>query len=201
MEIKKIAKEDISEVIKVHKGSFKGFFLTELGDHFLTIYYDCVRKDQRGVLLGFYEEGQLLGFCAATSRSKGFNVHLIKRNIFQFSLLGVRLIFTKILSLIRLINNFTKTNSEIEDDGNYAELLSIAVSDANQGQGIGKKLMVQLENEMRLKACSLLSLTTDYDNNEKALQFYKGLGYSIYYDFVAYPHRKMYRMIKKINIK
>lgn len=198
-EMKKIAKEDLSEVIKVHKASFKEFFLTELGDHFLTVYYDCVRKHQRGILLGFYEEGQLFGFCAATIRSKGFNTHLIKKNIFQFSLLGIRLLFTRIPSLIRLIKNFTKTNPEIADEGNYAELLSIGVSDTKQGQGIGKKLMIQLENEIRLKGCPFLSLTTDFENNEKTLQFYKGLGYSIYYDFIAYPNRKMYRMIKKLD--
>jgi ribosomal protein S18 acetylase RimI-like enzyme len=198
MEIKKIAKEDLSEVINVHKASFKEFFLTELGDHFLTVYYDCVRKDQRGILLGFYEEEQLFGFCAATTHSRGFNIHLIKKNILQFSLIAIRLLFTRIPSLIRLINNFTKSNPDIIDEANYAELLSIGVSDTKQGQGIGKKLLIQLENEMRLKGCLLLSLTTDYADNEKALQFYKGLGYSVYYDFIAYPNRKMYRMIKKL---
>jgi len=52
---------------------------------------------------------------------------------------------------------------------------------------------------MKLKGCSNLSLTTDYDNNEKAIQFYERLGYEIYYDFITYPNRKMYRMIKKLD--
>jgi hypothetical protein len=42
MEIKKIDKEDMPGVVEAHKDSFKGFFLTELGDHFLTVYYDCI---------------------------------------------------------------------------------------------------------------------------------------------------------------
>ena len=198
MEIRKILKEDLHEVVEVHKVSFKGFFLTELGDHFLKVYYDCVRKDERGSLIGLYGEGQLFGFCAATTLSKGFNTHLVKTNIFRFSLIGVRLLLTRIPSLIRLFKNFSKTDSTIQDEEDYAELLSIGVSDKKQGQGIGKKLLIALENEMRLKGCSDLSLTTDYDNNEKAIQFYKGLGYDIYYDFIAYPNRKMYRMIKKL---
>lgn len=199
MEIRKILKEDLDEVVEVHKNSFEGFFLTELGDHFLAVYYDCVRKDERGLLIGFYDEGQLFGFCAATTLSRGFNTHLVKKNIFRFSMTGVRLLLTRIPSLIRLFKNFSKTNSTLKDTGDYAELLSIGVSDKKQGQGIGKKLLIQLENEMRLKGCSDLSLTTDYNDNEKAIQFYKGLGYTIYYDFITYPNRKMYRMKKKLN--
>lgn len=198
MEVKKVPKEDIYQVVKVHKASFKGFFLTELGDHFLKVYYDCVRKDARGILLGFYESQELCGFAAATLMSKGFNKHLVGANLFQFSIIGIRLLFTRIHSLIRLYNNFTKTNSTVDDTGEYAELLSIGVSEKKQGQGIGKKLLTALENEIIAKA-SRLSLTTDYYNNEKTINFYKGLGYTIYYDFVAYPDRKMYRMIKNLK--
>jgi ribosomal protein S18 acetylase RimI-like enzyme len=198
MQIKEVLKEDISQVVEVHKKSFKGFFLTELGDYFLALYYDSVRKDEKGILLGFYEEGKLYGFCAATTLSKGFNKYLIRKNLFQFSLVGVKLLLTRISSLIRLFKNFSKTNSTFNDTGEYAELLSIGVSDRKQGQGIGKKLLVALENEMKAKA-SRLSLTTDYYNNEKTISFYNGLGYTIYYDFIAYPDRKMYRMIKEIN--
>lgn len=199
MEIKKVLKEEISQVVEAHKNSFKGFFLTELGDRFLSIYYDSVRRDEKGVLLGFYDEGQLYGFCAATTLSKGFNTHLIKGNLFRFALVGIRLLFTRVPSLIRLFKNFSKTSAASKDTGEYAELLSIGVSDKKQGQGIGKKLLIQLENEMKLKGCLKLSLTTDYNDNVKAIQFYKGLGYDIYYDFIAYPNRKMYRMIKEIN--
>jgi ribosomal protein S18 acetylase RimI-like enzyme len=199
MEIKEISKKDLPQVIEVHKISFKGFFLTELGDHFLTVYYDCVRKDERGLLIGFYDEGQLCGFCAATTFSKGFNKHLVKKNLVRFSLIGVRLVFTQIPSLVRLVKNFTKTNPDVKDEGNYAELLSIGVSGNKQGQGIGKKLLIQLESELRLKGCTSLSLTTDYNDNEKAIQFYKDLGYAVYYDFVTYPNRRMYRMIKKLD--
>ena len=199
MEIKEISKGDLTNVVKVHKDSFKGFFLTELGDHFLKVYYDCVRKDDRGVLLGFYDEGQLFGFCAATKVSKGFNSHLVKKNLLRFSFIGLGLVLTRIRALIRLLKNFSKTDSGTPDEGKYAELLSIGVSDKKQGQGIGKKLLLQLEEELKLNGCSNLSLTTDYNNNEKTLHFYKGLGYEIYYDFIAYPNRKMYRMIKKLN--
>lgn len=201
MELKEVLREDIPQVVEVHKASFQGFFLTELGDHFLRVYYDCVRKDSKGVLLGYYEDGQLYGFAAATTLSNGFNKHLIKNNLFQFSLIGVRLLLTKVPALIRLFKNFSKTDSNVNDSGEYAELLSIGVSDKMQGKGIGKKLLIELENVMKSKGCQKLSLTTDYNNNEKAIGFYNSLGYTKFYDFIAYPDRKMYRMIKSINLK
>src|SRR5665647_2247026 len=123
MEIKKIPKEDLSQIVAVHKASFKGFFLTELGDYFLKVYYDCVRKDERGILLGFYDEGELFGFCAATTLSKGFNSHLVKKNMLRFSLIGLGLLLTRVPSLVRLFKNFSKTDTTIRDEGEYAELL------------------------------------------------------------------------------
>lgn len=199
MEVREVLKEDIDQVVEVHKASFQGFFLTELGDHFLKVYYDCVRKDSKGVLLGFYENGQLYGFAAATTLSRGFNKHLIKKNMAVFSLIGVRLLLTKIPALIRLFKNFSKRDSTYKDTGEYAELLSIGVSAKVQGKGIGKKLLIELEKVMKAKGCQKLSLTTDYKNNEKAIGFYNSLGYSKLYDFIAYPDRQMYRMIKSIN--
>src|SRR5690348_14716691 len=193
MTIRKIEKEDLLKVVEVHKDSFKGFFLTGLGDHFLRVYYDCVRKDNNAVLLGFFEEEQLMGFCAAATVAKGFNSSLVKKNLLQFLFISLRLFFIRTSALIRLLKNFSKTDSNEEDEGNYGELLSIGVSKESQGLGIGKKLLLELEKEMKLKDVSMLSLTTDYENNQKTINFYKDLGYEVYYEFIAYPNRKMYR--------
>jgi len=199
MELKKIEKSEIKNVVEVHKDSFNGFFLTTLGNRFLSLYYDCIRRDNESILLGIYDENILSGFCAATILSKGFNLKLIKNNPLKFLTIGFILLISKPDSLIRLIKNFSKSNPEIIDNGEYSELLSIGISSNYQGKGIGRKLLTELEKELKLKNSSKLSLTTDYNNNNKAIEFYKGLGYTIYYDFIAYPDRKMYRMIKKLK--
>ena len=49
------------------------------------------------------------------------------------------------------------------------------------------------------KASSRLSLTTDYYDNEQAVGFYKSQGYEVMYDFVTYPERRMYRLIKRLK--
>ena len=199
MEISRIESNEIKAVVEVHNNSFKGFFLTSLGDNFLSLYYDCIRRDKEAILLGIFEEGKLCGFCAATIISKGFNAKVIKRNLLKFMIIGFKLLVLKPTSLTHLINNFTKSNPELIDDGEYSELLSIGVSENKQGLGIGKKLLSELENQLKKRNCKNLSLTTDFYNNEKTIQFYKSLGYKILYEFDAYPERKMLRMIKKIN--
>jgi len=199
MEIKNIVLQDLNNVVEVHKNSFTDFFLTNLGDEFLYVYYQSLLKDDNALLLGIFDEGKLYGFCATAVLSNGFNLKLIKNNFFEFVKVGIKILFSNPNSIVRLIKNFRKSNPNIKDDGEYAEILSIGVSHHKQGQGFGKKLLIHLESELKLRDCFYLSLTTDYYNNEKTIKFYNGLGYTIYYEFDAFPSRKMYRMIKKLD--
>lgn len=199
MEIRKPEKKEVYAISDIHLKAFEGFFLSELGREFLSTYYNTVRENDRGVLLGCFEDNKLLGFCAATTLSEGFNKHLVKSNFFSFSKIGIFLLFSRPKALFRLLKNFTKSDPSVSDDGEYAELLSIGVSPTAQGKGVGKKLLMALEEYLNEMNVSQLSLTTDFFDNEKTLNFYKGLGYDIMYDFVAYPDRRMYRLIKKIQ--
>ena len=134
---------------------------------------------------------------AATTLSRGFNKRLIKNNFFPFVKAGLILLFKKPFSLIRLYKNVTKTNTNEQDDGSYAEILSYGVNKNQQGKGIGQKLFVAAEAKIKsINPLVAISMTTDYYNNEKTLSFYKKIGCEIMYEFVAYPNRKMYRLIK-----
>jgi len=198
IEVRPITNKHIDSVVTIHLDAFKGFFLTDLGEDFLYTYYDSVRKNDRGLLLGCFEDDKLLGFCASTKLSAGFNSYLVKKNLIQFIKNGFLLLFKKPLALVHISKNFTKLSSNCSDDGKYAELLSIAVSTSAQGKGIGKILLSHLELVLREMNIELLSLTTDYNDNDKTLKFYNSLDYEVLYDFIAYPERKMYRLIKKL---
>ncbi len=200
MEIKPIREADIEKVVLIHLSAFPGFFLTELGDEFLQLYYSAVRKHKDGLLFGYFEGESLLGFSAATIRSRGFHMSLVKANFFRFSVFGLRFLLGKFQTLLRLVKNLTKkTGKNIADEGEYAELVSIGIQSDQQGKGIGKLLIARLEEELLKKDVRSLSLTTDYLNNEKTIRFYHSIGFSILYDFIAYPNRKMYRLIKQLN--
>lgn len=194
---KLIPTEDIEAVIKVHNSAFKGFFLTGLGSDFLKIYYISVAKAPDGILIGAYRDNELIGFCAACTMSAGFNSRLIKDNILNFSRIGLMLLFTKSKALLRLAKNLTKKGS-VTDKGDYAELMSIAVDKKIQNIGAGKAMIDYLEETLRRRGIMRLSLTTDHDDNEATLAFYTKRGFKPMYEFITYPNRKMYRLIKEL---
>ena len=198
MEIRKVTKHEINQVVTIHKKAFNDFFLTQLGDKFLWVYYYSVSKNKNSILIGYYDDEKLLGFSCATFLSRGFHKNLVKENLLRFGIIGIKLIFTKPGSLIRILKNFSKSNKSIKDDGNYAELLSIGVYPGIQGSGIGKQLLTELERQLSFNGIKLLSLTTDFYKNDKTIGFYKSMGYGIMYEFTAYPNRKMYRLIKQL---
>lgn len=192
---------DISIIVDIHIAAFPQFFLTQLGAAFLSLYYNSVRKHKEGILLVCEKDNVIIGLCAGTLQSSGFNSKLIKADLFYYVLESIRLLFTKPKNLIHLIKNMSKEDLSVGDDGNYAELLSIAVDPNVQRSGAGKAMLQELEDVVRERGGRKLSLTTDYENNEKAISFYKSMGYEPWYDFVTYPNRKMYRMIKQLDIK
>lgn len=197
--IELIDKSDISDVVIIHLSAFPDFFLTQLGSNFLHFYYKSVLKHSMGIMMGAYIDGTLIGFIAATRRSKSFNLSLIINNPFLFSFVGIRLLFTKPKAIVRLLSNLTKSNSKADDDGSYAEILSIAVDPKQQGGGVGIKLLKAVEADLVVKDVGKLSLTTDFYDNENTINFYKSFEFKIMYVFETYPNRKMYRLIKNIS--
>ena len=190
--------DDLQDIVKIHIAAFPDFFLTKLGTNFLYLYYKSVLNNQDGILLVSMIDGRCIGLCAGTVMSAGFNTRLIKSNITQYCIESLKLLFTNPKSLLHLMRNLTKENSSVGDDGHYAELLSIAVDPRAQRVGAGKAMLQEMEIVVKKKGGERLSLTTDYKDNDKAINFYKTLGYESWYDFITYPNRRMYRLIKNL---
>jgi ribosomal protein S18 acetylase RimI-like enzyme len=191
---------DISAVTEIHLAAFSNFFLTQMGRSFLELYYKSFIKSETGFGIGvFDDEGNLIGFSITTTNSKSFNKNLIIQNLLPFSVMGLQLMFTNPKALIRLFKNLRKSSDETIDDGEYGELFSIAVDPGKQSSGIGKIMLEEVERIAQEKGCQCLTLTTDFYNNGNVINFYKKMGYAVFYDFIAYPDRRMYKMIKHLN--
>ena len=198
MNIRKATINDVNTIVEIHLDAFKGFFLTSLGSDFLKFYYTCFVKSSETVTMVAEEEDMVYGFSASAKVCKGFNSRLIKQNLLSFGLLSLKLLFTNPGALIRLAKNLTKKCDSVEDNEDYAELYSIGVDSHQHGKGIGKKLLAKTEDVMKLEGVERVSLTTDYYNNESAVGFYHSMGYETLYEFVTFPNRKMYRLIKTL---
>jgi ribosomal protein S18 acetylase RimI-like enzyme len=199
MEIRDLNISDVSKIAEVHEKSFKDFFLTSLGKRFLETYYIASVKNNTSIGIGLFDsEGNLSGFATGTSKSANFHKTLLLKNSFLFfkSLLFVSLSRPKVL--IRLVKNINKKSNKI-DDKQYAELLSIAILPNLKGLGYGKLLLEEFEKKVMIHNVSKIALTTDFNDNDSVIKFYNKCGYNVYYDFVAYPNRHMYKLIKKFD--
>lgn len=198
MKVRKATLKDIKGIVDVHCSAFKGFFLTELGNNFLQLYYSSYFKEPSAVLLVAEKEGEVVGFSSAASSSAGFNTRLVKNDFMKYALRGCVIALSKPKALFNLSKNWSHRDPSVMDKGDYAELMSIAVSPNVQGGGIGKLLIQETEEMVKNLSASRFSLTTDYYNNEATIAFYKRCGYEVMYEFTAYPNRKMLRMIKNL---
>jgi ribosomal protein S18 acetylase RimI-like enzyme len=198
VEIKIASIEEIAQIVEIHKQAFPNFFLTSLGSDFLSFYYSTVLKSKDVIILCAMDSDCVLGICEATRLSHGFYKKLIMSNIFSFFAVTVKLMFSNPSALLHLIKNLSKTDNSQKDDGSYAELHSLAISPNCQGKGIGKSLLASLEKQYKQEGIKKLSLTTDVYNNDVSIAFYYACGYTKYYDFIAFPNRKMYRLIKEL---
>lgn len=196
--IRALKSSDIPDVVKIHKVAFPGFFLTTLGSSFLNVYYKSVVHANDSIFVGAFIHEKLAGFGAGAAKARGYNKNLILHNLIPFIFEGFKLLLYSPKALMQLKKNFSKAGND-KDDRMYAELYSIAVDPSVSNKGIGADIIHSFEQEAVFRGAEKVSLTTDLDHNEKVLAFYKKNGYNVYYDFIAYPNRRMLRLIKNLT--
>ncbi|MHA7608226.1 GNAT family N-acetyltransferase [Elizabethkingia meningoseptica] len=187
--------KDLRKIVDIHLLRFQNFFLSSLGKTFLLEFYRGFLKSP-GLLLVLEDDENIVGFAAGSYNNKSFYKRLLKNNLIGFAKAGFFILFTNPLALSRLSSNAGKASQE---QNNFAELLSIAA--ITNKKGYGRILLMYFEKQLGKNDMFNLpiSLTTDFYDNEKVIQFYKNSGYEILTEFESYNGRKMYRFIKKNN--
>ena len=200
IQIRKINLEDCSSIAEIHMICYPTFFLTYLGKGFLTMYYKSLVKSKETIILCASDENnKIVGFVSGTLLCKGFNKRLIMKNKFAFLKQTLKILLTKPKSLYHILTNMEKKSNLIDDDGLYAELLTLGVIPSYTKRGIGENLLKASEEEIKKHNIDTVTLTTDYYDNDGVLRLYKRIGWDEFYDFHTYPNRRMYKMIKKIK--
>ena len=201
MIIRKVEVNENRALAKLHMQVMPDFFLASLGEGFLNTYYKVVLRHPETIcLLAEDENKNILGFVLGREKAKGYLKRILKSSLFTFVIEGIKLLFIKPKSLIRLVRNLDKISkdSSISDTQNYAEIGLIGVSPELKGQGIGHKLFEGFIGILKERNVANLSLTTDMDDNEQTITSYKAWGFTVMYEFKTYPDRRMLRLIKEI---
>ena len=180
VEIIEILEYHINQVVEIHIKAFPGFFLSELGNDVLRVFYKSLLQDKKTIFYGVKNEGGLVGFFVVSLEPTGVYSRLFFKNISRF-ILPLFFSFSKNFSLLKRMMTSASSSSNLEVSTMYsASLLSICVSPAHVGKGIGKILLTTLEKELRLRQRHGYYLTTDSHNNNSTNQFYLNFGFKLY---------------------
>ena len=195
MIVREAQAKDIVEIVNIHQKRFFGFFLSTLGTSFLKVFYKGFLK-YPGIILVIEDDTIVKGFAAGSRDNRGFYKKLLINNLIGFIISGLKILFSKPKALLRIASNSRRSE---KSDLVFAELLSIAT--VENKTGYGKTLLSEFEKEIAKGNIEKLplSLTTDFDENSKVVDFYRESGYEVHHVFESYQNRKMYRFIKHIN--
>lgn len=199
MIIREAVLDDLEQLVDVHFSAFSGFFLTSLGRNFLIQYYKIYIKYSH---IAFVAEvdNSIEGFVVGSNSSVDFYNDLKKEAVCFFipilmNIVNIHL-FRKIWSRFFSIFLKRKVNNSIKAYENLNELTSIGVNQNDKNRGLGSKLLAEYEDYCIRNNISGITLTTDADDNDKVLNFYKKFGYSIDQQFAQDHKRNMYSLVK-----
>lgn len=180
VEIFEILERHINQVVEIHIKAFPGFFLSELGNEVLRVFYKSLLRDKTTIFYGVKIEGELVGFFVASLDPKGLYTRMFLKNISRF-ILPLFLSFLKNLNFVkRMIISIMSSNKKNVSPSYTTSLLSICVSPAYSGKGVGKILLNTLEKELLLHKTHGYYLTTDANNNNATNQFYLNFGFKLF---------------------
>ena len=192
---------DARTMANLHASIFPGFFLSSLGEDFLVTYYKSALQYQDTICYFAENNGEICGYVLGRAKAKGYLKKVVLSAPLRIIWQGIKLIFTRPKALIRLVNNLEKKSDDLlfVDNQDYAEIGLIGVLPQYKSQGIGRALFNHFLDELNKRGVKRVSLTTDALNNDSTLRAYKSWGFTILYEFISFPDRRMYRMIKKID--
>lgn len=189
---------DAKQIAKIHIRSFPGFFLTFLGEGFLSyLYAGFIQHQDSGVLIARDGE-QIFGFLAYSKDLSKFYSFLLKKYFFAFAWYGFLGTIRSPESIIRIFRAL-KYPSTSKRNEQYIEISSIAVDPATQTKGVGSQLISCLVEMFKDSGISIIRLETDAVGNDQINHFYQKNGFSLEQESVTPEGRKMNHYMKNIS--
>ncbi len=167
--ILKLKTEDIPQVVKLHRGELRGF-LSELGEGFLTKFYEVSLGIPEMFTLVEKDNEQILGFSSGATRVRGLYKKVISSDYISFIRLLLSNLFTHPQNIVKMAKSLAYPG--FADD--IPELLTIVIYKSYQKRGIGRKLFLQTSKEFQKRGFKKFRVSV-YDKLP-ANEFYKKMG-------------------------
>lgn len=172
MEIEKLKISDSYKIAEIHAKSFRGFFLTSLGEKFLIKFYNSLIKDHNNICLGLKENNEVIAFVIGVKNNKSFYRKLFLKNISQLLPQLIKKFLTRPWLFIQLLVSYFSVN-KIKLEAEFEScLLSICIDPAFSNKGLGSILIREYELVLIENKVVKYYLTTDSINNDATNKFY-----------------------------
>lgn len=197
--IRSVCYADIDAIVKLHQLAFPEFFLTRLGGQFLKILYKAFLNDKKCIFILTEVDDCVCGFAVGSLPG----AKSVRRIVFENT---ISIFFSSFVSIVRLrmailerllFFLFPKSVSRIQLQSR-ATLRSIAVKPTQRGTGVAVKMLLHFEKMAVAQGAASVLLTTDADQNERAIRFYNKCGYKVCRRFKSSASRTMLELSKKI---
>jgi ribosomal protein S18 acetylase RimI-like enzyme len=186
--LRRLDKDDLDDVARVHRAAFPGTALTRLGDEAVRRYYLWLMNDAEEMYgIGAFENGQLLGFLFGgivewDNMSQFLRQNrslLLKGFIRQPWLIADPLFRNRIGRGIRALTRRSPQAPRAIPVGGTKrpfDAVSSAVLPTCQGKGIGRKLMREAENIARQNGFNVMTGWLE-TSNAQALHAWESIGW------------------------
>lgn len=192
---------DLNQVAEVHIAAFPDFFLTLLGKRFLMTMYRAFLLNTGSAFVVSEVEGAIDGFAVGILKSSDADWYAALKYFPSFALALLLAIIRNPIALTRRIYaKLLGKGDRISVPANAIILRSIGVRPESQGKGTARKLIQKFEKIAQSKNATAVVLTTDANQNERAIKFYSSLGYQPVQEFRQNETRAMLLLMKNLSV-
>jgi ribosomal protein S18 acetylase RimI-like enzyme len=189
--LRSIAPADAPALARLHLAAFPGFFLSELGASFLTLFYRRVAETPSALsAVALDQTGQPVGFVVGSSNPRGFYRRLLLRDWLSFGLRALPSAIARPARVRRLVRAVRHPAANPAGEGT-AGLFSLAVDPRLQGGSIGRSLVEAFLRAAAERSITSVYLTTDARDNERVNRFYERCGFRLERSFTTPEGRVM----------
>ena len=201
MNVSPATEKEITDIVAVHLTAFPDFFMTLLGERFLSRFYGAVLRDSSTLSFVGYMNGGVAGFVVGTVQPQQFFLRLLLQQ-------GVGFCFDALGALLRrpwfvgrrLLRGLTyRGEAPQQMHSNSALVSSIAVLPSASGTGLATALLNAFCEAAGRRGSSSVYLLTDRDDNPGANRFYLKAGFTLEAEVVRSGCRAMNRYIRELH--
>lgn len=195
VEIELASDADLAGVVEVHRRAFPGSLMTELGPWFLRGYYDLALREGGGLfVVSRIPSGRVTGFAVGYLVPQSFYRAMVV-NKARLALSALRHLAWRPMRWRAVISAYRRANRNAESFAqSTAELASLAVDPSCAGRGVGGALVRRFVSVARGSGAARIVLTTEANNNDNVIRFYRSHGFGVARKFTYAQAREMYEM-------